>query len=72
MIRQRRIIPLSFLLLLGAKLEVQESEPDLATVVNCLAEKKQRSVLALDTYETFGLMDTWLRREFLPSLSDNE
>jgi len=63
--------PRGFQAALGAKLEVQESEPDLATVVNCLAEKKQRSVLALDTYETFGLMDTWLRQEFLPSLSDN-
>jgi hypothetical protein len=64
--------PLGFRIALSAKLEIPDSEPDLATVVNCLAEKKQRSVLALDTYETFGLMDTWLRQEFLPSLSDNE
>ena len=63
--------PRGFQTALGAKLEVQESEPDLAAVVDCLTEKKQRSVLALDTYETFGLMDTWLRQEFLPSLSDN-
>ncbi len=48
--------PRGFRTALGAKLEVQEFEHDLATVVNCLAEKKQRSVLALDTYETFGLM----------------
>jgi class 3 adenylate cyclase len=63
--------PRGFQIALGAKLEVQESEPDLARVVHCLTEKKQRSVLALDTYETFGLIDTWLRQEFLPSLSDN-
>ena len=29
-----------------------------------------RCVLALDTYETFGLMDSWLRQSFLPSLPD--
>lgn len=28
-------------------------------------------VLALDTYEVFRLMDTWLRRVFLPVLTDN-
>jgi hypothetical protein len=28
-------------------------------------------VLALDTYEVFGLMDTWLRQVFLPALGDN-
>ena len=63
--------PQGFLITLGAHLEVQESEPDLATVAHCLSEQNQRSVLALDTYETFGLMDTWLRQEFLPSLSEN-
>ena len=63
--------PLGFQIALGAALEVRESEPDFSTVVNCLAEQNQRSVLALDTYETFGLMDTWLRQEFLPSLSEN-
>jgi class 3 adenylate cyclase len=29
-----------------------------------------RCALALDTYETFGLMDSWLRQTFLPSLPD--
>src|SRR5262245_18566350 len=29
-----------------------------------------RCVLALDTYETFGLMDSWLRGTFIPSLPD--
>jgi hypothetical protein len=28
-------------------------------------------VVALDTYEVFRLMDTWLRRVFLPALPDN-
>lgn len=30
-----------------------------------------RVVLALDTYEVFRLMDTWLRQVFVPTLSDN-
>jgi class 3 adenylate cyclase len=29
-----------------------------------------RCVLALDTYETFGLMDSWLRQSFIPSLPE--
>lgn len=59
--RQIEPTPQGFQIALGAALELQESEPDFAMVVNCLAEQNQRSVLALDTYETFGLMDTWLR-----------
>ena len=31
----------------------------------------QRTVLALDTYETFNLLDTWLRQTFVPALPDN-
>ena len=31
----------------------------------------QRVVLILDTYEVFRLMDTWLRRVFIPTLPDN-
>ena len=69
--RQIEPTPKGFQLALEAALKVEESEPDFETVVNCLAEKEQRSVLALDTYETFGLMDTWLRQEFLPSLTEN-
>jgi hypothetical protein len=30
-----------------------------------------RVIVALDTYEVFRLMDTWLRRAFLPILPDN-
>ena len=31
----------------------------------------ERVVVALDTYELFRLMDTWLRQVFLPALPDN-
>jgi hypothetical protein len=36
-----------------------------------LADRGERVVLVLDTYEIFRMMDTWLRNEFLPSLSEN-
>jgi class 3 adenylate cyclase len=63
--------PRGFQAALGAALELQESEPDLHSLVGRLAETGQRTVLALDTYETFGLMDTWLRQELVPALSEN-
>jgi class 3 adenylate cyclase len=62
--------PQGFLLSLGTALGVQE-EPDHQSIVDCLGEGGQRTVLALDTYETFGLMDTWLRQVFAPSLTEN-
>jgi hypothetical protein len=36
-----------------------------------LARMSRRVVLALDNYEVFRLMDTWLRQVFVPSLGDN-
>jgi class 3 adenylate cyclase len=63
--------PKGFQVALGACLEMQESEPDLRSVVGRLGETGQRTVLALDSYETFGLMDTWLRQEFVPALSED-
>ena len=63
--------PKGFQVALGACLEMQESEPDFHSVVGRLGETGQRTVLALDTYETFGLMDTWLRHKFVPALSED-
>ncbi len=31
----------------------------------------ERVVLALDTYEVLGLLDSWLRQEFVPALGEN-
>lgn len=62
--------PQGFLLSLGTALGVQE-EADHQSIVDFLGESGQRTVLALDTYETFGLMDTWLRQVFAPSLTEN-
>jgi len=62
--------PQGFLTSLGAALQMRE-EPVYHSVTSRLGETGQRTVLALDTYETYGLMDTWLRQEFLPSISEN-
>jgi len=62
--------PQGFLTSLGAALQIEE-ESVFHSITSRLGETGQRTVLALDTYETYGLMDTWLRQEFLPSLSEN-
>jgi len=63
--------PNGFVLALGTTLGMQESELELHSVVTRLGAPGQRSVLALDTYETFGLLDTWLRQVFVPSLPES-
>ena len=45
--------------------------PDFATVVAAIAGTGQRTVLAFDSYEAFGLLDAWLRTVFLPALPAN-
>ena len=59
-----------FLVALSAALGMQEADPELRSVVARLSEASQRTVLALDTYEMFGLMDTWLRQVFVPALPE--
>ena len=39
-------------------------------VAAAIASTARRTVLALDTYERFGLLDTWLRQAFVPRLPD--
>jgi class 3 adenylate cyclase len=63
--------PKGFLAALGNALRMQEPEPDIGLVVSRLAGAAPRTVLALDTYETFGLMDTWLRQVFVPDLPES-
>ena len=63
--------PRGFQAFLGANLGLPDSEPDFSAVVDFLNKSTRRTVIALDTYETFGLMDTWMRQEFLPSLTEN-
>src|SRR5215467_12718590 len=49
---------------------VAESE-DAAAVANSLSNKATRTLLVLDSYESFRLLDSWLRQIFLPSLGDS-
>jgi len=62
--------PKGFLAALGGAVGMTEPQPDLGSVADCLGQTTDRTVLALDTYETFGLMDTWLRQVFLPALPE--
>jgi hypothetical protein len=45
--------------------------PDLNDALARLEEQDGRLVIALDHYEVFRLMDTWLRQRLLPALSDS-
>jgi hypothetical protein len=47
-----------------------ESE-DSDVVAASLSEKTQRTLLLIDNYESFRLLDSWLRQVFLPSLGDS-
>jgi class 3 adenylate cyclase len=62
--------PQGFLFSLATDLGMPEGS-DHQSIVNHLGQSGQRTVIALDTYETFGLMDTWLRQVFVPSLTEN-
>src|SRR5262250_1693365 len=46
-----------------------ESE-DSAVVAASLSDRARRTLLVLDSYESFRLLDSWLRQVFLPSLGD--
>ncbi len=44
--------------------------PGLDAVAGSLRGEPGRTVLVLDNYEVFGLLDAWVRQEFLPALPD--
>jgi hypothetical protein len=44
---------------------------DPAVVATSLSDKAKRTVLVLDSYESFRLLDSWLRQVFLPLLGDS-
>jgi hypothetical protein len=54
---------------LGQALGRQESRPEAAA--EGLGGLAERVVVALDTYERFRLLDTWLRQVFIPALPAN-
>jgi Transcriptional regulatory protein, C terminal/AAA ATPase domain len=52
--------------------EIGASESEDATVVaTSLSDGPGRTLLVLDSYESFRLLDSWLRQVFLPSLGDS-
>lgn len=63
--------PEGFLGAVSATLGASETDAELDDVVARLGSSARRLVIALDTYETFGLLDTWLRQVFVPVLPDS-
>lgn len=63
--------PPGFQSALGRVLGLDDPAPSLRAVTERLGAENRRVVISLDTYETFGLMDTWLRQDFFPSLPVN-
>ncbi|MDP7104232.1 MAG: AAA family ATPase [SAR202 cluster bacterium] len=61
--------PRGFIHELGAAVGVATGAVD--DITGRLSQFGGRVVLTLDTYELFGLLDTWLRQVFIPALSDN-
>ena len=60
-----------FLTSLGSEFKIKSTKITMERVLKSLEKKRDRTILVLDTYETFGLMDTWLRKVFIPSLPEN-
>jgi len=55
---------------ISREIGAQESD-DSVVAATSLSDRAKRTLLVLDSYESFRLLDTWLRQVFLPSLGDN-
>ncbi len=62
--------PAAFCRVICSEIGASESE-DSAAVATSLSDGAKRTLLVLDSYESFRLLDSWLRQVFLPSLADN-
>jgi DNA-binding CsgD family transcriptional regulator len=62
--------PRGYLAALGTALDADDGEPQLDAVAARLGAGAGRTVLALDTYESAGLIDSWMRRTFVPALPE--
>lgn len=60
-------VPESFMSTLGSLMELNELDSPL----HRLADKQERNVIFIDTYEAITQLDEWLREVFLPHLSIN-
>jgi DNA-binding CsgD family transcriptional regulator len=63
--------PGGFLSHLAAAVGMDPGARDAEAVSAALGRGAERVALALDTYESFGLLDAWLRQTFLPLLPDH-
>ncbi len=55
---------------ISREIGISESE-DFALVAASLSDRAMRTLLVLDSYESFRLLDSWLRQVFLPLLGDS-
>src|SRR5215469_11973676 len=62
--------PAAFCRAICREIDVAESE-DSAVVSSSLSDRAKRTLLVLDSYESFRLLDSWLRQVFLPALGDS-
>ena len=69
--RQIEPTPAGFISSVAEALGCSESRPEIAHVADRIASRHHRTVLALDTYERFSLLDTWLRQVFLPEMPES-
>ena len=53
---------------LAGALGLDATQPSTAAIAAAITAGPRRTVLAIDTYEALGLLDTWLRTTFLPAL----
>jgi len=67
----RRIEPTEAGLLSELALALGRAPGSAEEIATRFSQLGERVVVALDTYEVFRLMDTWLRQVFLPMLPDN-
>jgi Transcriptional regulatory protein, C terminal len=62
--------PAAFSRAICREIGIAESE-DSEVVANSLSDAAKRTLLVLDSYESFRLLDSWLRQVFLPALGDS-
>lgn len=60
--------PRGFLTGIARALGLNPQDASVAEIAGAITTDAPRTVLALDTYEVFALLDSWLRNTFLPAL----
>lgn len=63
--------PAGFREALAERLDCAAGETEIAQALEGVASRGRHAVLALDSYERFTLLDTWLRQVFLPGMPES-